>query len=323
VLRQLPEITHPNLLVGLDTGDDAAVYKLDDDVALVQTVDFFPPIVDEPFAFGEVAVANALSDVYAMGGRPLTALNIVGFPVDLPKETLGRILQGGASKAKEAGVLIVGGHTVDDKEPKYGQAVTGVVKPGAQVTNAGALPGDALVLTKPIGTGIITTAGKQQAVDAGVLDEAVRVMSTLNRAASEAMVKVGVNGCVDVTGFGLVGHLTAMLSASGVAGAINLSAVPVIDGVWELLGQDIAPGGTRRNLESADKSVKWGRSVDEQARLLLCDAQTSGGLLISVSRDRLAPLLDELHIAGVETAAVIGEVFAQKTVTDGLLKVGP
>ena len=323
MLRQLPEITHPDLLVGLATGDDAAVYRLDDDLALVQTLDFFPPIVDEPFAFGEVAVANALSDVYAMGGRPLTALNIVGFPVDLPKDLLGEILRGGASKAKEAGVLIVGGHTVDDKEPKYGLAVTGVVKPGLQVTNAGALPGDTLVLTKPIGTGIITTAGKQQAVDAEVLDKAVRVMSTLNRAASEAMVKVGVNGCVDVTGFGLVGHLTSMLSTSGVAGRIKLSAVPVLDGVWELLGQGIAPGGTRRNLEHADKSVEWHRSVSEEARLLLCDAQTSGGLLISVSGDRLAPLLDELRTAGVETAAIIGEVLARETIADGLLAVVP
>ena len=189
---------------------------MDDETALVQTVDFFPPIVDDPYAFGQIAVSNALSDVYAMGGRPLTALNIVGFPVALPKSVLGEILSGGSHKAQEAGVLIVGGHTVDDEEPKYGLSVTGVVKPGSQVTNAGAKPGDRLVLTKPLGTGVITTAGKQGVVPEDVLDAAVEIMSELNRAASEAMTAVGVHACVDVTGFGLLGHLRGMTSASGV-----------------------------------------------------------------------------------------------------------
>ena len=207
MLRQLPPVSDPNLLVGVDTADDAAVYKLNDRTALVQTVDFFPPVVDDAFSFGAIAAANAFSDVYAMGGRPLLALNIVGFPVDLPKEILGRILQGGGAKAEEAGVLVIGGHTVDDAEPKYGMAVTGTIEPGKQITNAGARPGDALVITKPIGTGIITTAGKREEVSADVLDNAVAVMSTLNRAASEAMVEVGVHACVDVTGFGLIGHL--------------------------------------------------------------------------------------------------------------------
>ena len=191
---------------------------MDDETALVQTVDFFPPIVDDPYAFGQIAVSNALSDVYAMGGRPLTALNIVGFPVALPKSVLGEILSGGSHKAQEAGVLIVGGHTVDDEEPKYGLSVTGVVKPGSQVTNAGAKPGDRLVLTKPLGTGVITTAGKQGVVPEDVLDAAVEIMSELNRAASEAMTAVGVHACVDVTGFGLLGHLRGMTSASGVGG---------------------------------------------------------------------------------------------------------
>ena len=308
MLRQLPEVSHPNLLVGIDTADDAAVYKLDDEVALVQTVDFFPPIVDDPFRFGEVAVANALSDVYAMGGRPLLALNIVGFPVTLPKDILARILKGGASKAQEAGVLIVGGHTVDDAEPKYGLAVTGLVKPGAEVTNAGARAGDALVLTKPIGTGIITTAGKQQAVDGPVLDRAVDVMATLNRAASEAMLRVGVNACGDVTGFGLVGHLREIAEGSGVGARVILGQVPVLDGVWDLLDEGIAPGGTRRNLDSTDGVVAWDPSIVENEKLLLCDAQTSGGLLISVAQDSMDELLSELRSGGVETVAVVGSV---------------
>ena len=214
MLRQIPPVRDPNLLVGVDTADDAAVYRLNDETALVQTVDFFPPVVDDAFSFGAIAAANAFSDVYAMGGRPLLALNIVGFPVDLPKEILGRVLQGGATKAEEAGVLVIGGHTVDDAEPKYGMAVTGTVEPGKQITNAGARPGDALVLTKPIGTGVITTAGKREQASADVLDNAVAVMSTLNKAASEAMVEVGVHACVDVTGFGLIGHLLGMLKAS-------------------------------------------------------------------------------------------------------------
>ena len=308
MLRQLPEVSHPNLLVGIGTSDDAAVYKLDDETALVQTVDFFPPIVDDPFTFGEVAVANALSDVYAMGGRPLLALNIVGFPTTLSKDTLARILQGGASKAQEAGVLIVGGHTVDDDEPKYGLAVTGLVRPGAQVTNAGAKAGDALVLTKPIGTGIITTAGKQQAVDHPVLDRAIEVMATLNGAAAEAMLKVGVNACSDVSGFGLAGHLREMAEGSGVGARVELEQVPVLDGVWELLDQGIAPGGTRRNLDSMEDAVAWEPSIVENEKLLLCDAQTSGGLLISVAQHKRDDLLSELRSRGVETRAVIGSV---------------
>ena len=294
--------------MGLSKPDDAAVYKMSDELALVQTVDFFPPIVDDPYAYGEIAVANALSDVYAMGGTPLMALNIVGFPVDLPKDILGRVLQGGMSKAKEAGVLIVGGHTVDDAEPKYGVAVTGVVKPGRQVTVDAAKPGDVLVLTKPIGTGIITTAGKAERVDSEVLEGAVRIMSTLNRAASEAMVKVGVNACSDVTGFGLLGHLRNILEASGVAARLTLSDVPVLDGARELLDDGIAPGGTRRNLESIDPMVAWDASIDENSRLLLSDAQTSGGLLISVEPARLDSLLAELKTFGVETRSVIGAI---------------
>ena len=301
--------------MGISTGDDAAVYKMSDEMAIVSTVDFFPPIVDDPFKFGEIAATNALSDVYAMGGKPVIALNIVGFPIDLPHEILGEILSGGAAKAEEAGVLIVGGHTVDDAEPKYGMSVTGVVHPGKQVTNAGAQPGDVLVLTKPIGTGIITTAGKQERVSAETLDRAVAIMSELNRKASEAMMQVGVNACADITGFGLLGHLRLITEGSAVSARVKVDAVPVIDGVAELLELGIAPGGTHRNLESLDGVVDWHSDVSEQTRILLADAQTSGGLLIAVSPRKADALIEALGDAGVHTRAIIGEILDEDAVS--------
>ena len=305
-------MSDPNLLVGVNTGDDAAVYRLDDDTALIQTVDFFPPIVDDPYAFGQIAVANALSDVYAMGGTPLIALNVVGFPVALPKDILGRILVGGADKAQEAGTLIVGGHTVDDEEPKYGLSVTGVVAPGAEVTNAGARPGDNLVLTKPLGTGVITTAGKQGVASDDVIAEAVDVMATLNKAASHAMtadgVRSGVHGCVDVTGFGLLGHLRGMTRASGVGATVRLGAIPFIPGAKELAEQGVAPGGTHRNLDSLEADVRWNGAITDIQKLLLADAQTSGGLLIAVADSHTGALLGSLEAHGVETRAIIGSI---------------
>lgn len=308
VLKYVPLITHPNLLVGTETGDDAAVYRLNDETALVLTVDFFPPITDDPFEFGLIAAANSLSDVYAMGGRPLLALNIVGFPVGLPKEVLGEVLRGGYTKAAEAGCLIVGGHTVDDAEPKYGLSVVGIVEPGRQVTNAAAQPGDALVLTKPLGTGVITTAGKQRKAPREVLQTAVATMATLNRGAAEAMMKVGVHACTDITGFGLMGHLRSMVRGSKVSARIHLRRVPVLPGTWELLDQGVAPGGTHRNLSSVADTVRWHHDLTQREQLLLCDAQTSGGLMIAVSQDRLAALLSELQAHGVPTTAVIGEI---------------
>jgi len=308
VLRQLPKVSDPNLLVGTETGDDAAVFRLSPDLALIQTVDFFPPIVDDPYHYGAIAVANAVSDVYAMGGTPLLGMNITAFPVDLPHEILATILKGGYDKAAEAGLLIVGGHTVDDAEPKYGLAVTGLIRPGEQVTNAGARPGDVLVVTKPIGTGIITTAGKEGVVDANVLAEAIAVMETLNNGASSAMTHVGVNACTDVTGFGLMGHLKAMMAAGGVAARISWSDVPLLRGVTELAKQGIAPGGTLRNLASLGPLVTWDESVTQEMKIILSDAQTSGGLLMSVPADRLAGLLKELADHGVQVADVIGEV---------------
>ena len=308
MLRQLPPISDPDLLVGLSTSDDAAVYRLRPDLALVQTIDFFPPIVDDPFSFGEIAVANALSDVYAMGGTPLLGLNVVAFPADHPPEVLAEILRGGASKAGEAGVLIVGGHTVDDREPKYGLAVTGTITPGRQITNAGARSGDVLVLTKPIGTGVITTAGKAGAVDESVLSGAVETMRALNAGASRAMVSSGANACSDVTGFGLVGHLREVVQASGLTGRIESGSVPLLAGARELAEAGYAPGGSRRNLESVDGSTAWSDAVDPTTRQLLADAQTSGGLLIAIAPADLEELAGSLEREGVAEWAAIGEL---------------
>jgi len=308
ILSNLPVMVHPDLLVGIETGDDAAVYRLNDQMALIMTVDFFPPITDDPFEFGEIAAANSFSDVYAMGGKPLIALNIVGFPASLDRAILGEILRGGYSKAKEAGCLIAGGHTVDDPEPKYGLSVVGLVEPGRQVTNAGARPGDVLVLTKPLGTGIITTAGKQGIVDAGVMKGAVTTMATLNRAACDAMIRVGVHAATDVTGFGLMGHLKSMVRGSKVTAEIRLGQVPVLPGAWDLLDRGVAPGGTHRNLHSVADTVQWSTELSEREQLLLCDAQTSGGLLISVAGDKQDALVSELKANGVEVVAVVGAV---------------
>ena len=321
MLRQLPQTNDPDLLAG--TGDDAAVYRIDDELALVSTVDFFPPIVDDPYSFGQIAAANALSDVYAMGGRPIFALNIVGFPVGLPKDILVSVLRGGSDKAGEAGVLIVGGHTVDDDEPKYGLAVTGVVKPGEQITCKGARVGDALILTKPIGTGVITTAGKQQRVEQGVLDDAVEVMSALNAEASRVMIDVGVNACTDITGFGLLGHLRTVLEASRVAAVVHYEAVPLLRGAWDLAVQGVAPGGTGRNVESVTDVTAWPSGLDETWTVLLCDAQTSGGLLISVSPDKSEQLLTGLTDAEVGAATIVGEVVPADSLDGKLIAVRP
>ena len=294
--------------MGVETGDDGAVYRVNDDTALIFTVDFFPPITDDPFDFGAIAAANSLSDVYAMGGTPLMALNIVGFPAELSQTLLGEVLKGGYAKAAEAGCLIVGGHTVDDAEPKYGLAVVGIVRPGQQVTNAGAQPGDSLVLTKPLGTGIITTGAKQDKVAGDVLKGAVASMSALNLPASQAMTMVGVNACTDVTGFGLMGHLRTMVRGSGVGARVHSSRVPVLPGTHELLDQDVVPGGTRRNLQGVADSARWQPQVTEHDQLLLCDAQTSGGLLISVPSGKVADLMSQLASNGVASAAVIGEI---------------
>jgi selenide,water dikinase len=311
VLRRLPQPSDPNLLLGLGTDDDAAVYRLTDDLAIVQTVDVFTPVVDDPYQYGVIAAANALSDIYAKGGRPLLALNIVGFPRKLPLDILSEILRGGADKTAEAGVMIVGGHSIDDAEPKYGLAVTGFVHPDRFVTNAGARPGDALYLTKPLGLGVITTGIKQEKTPPRVVDEAIRVMAVLNRAASEAMMAVGVRAATDVTGYGLLGHLHEIVAASAVGAHVSASAVPMLDGARDLAGSGAVAGGTARNLEWLADKVRWAPEVDEVTRILLADAQTSGGLLLAVAPARADALEAALRDRGVETIARIGSISAR------------
>lgn len=300
-------VPHPDLLVGFEHGDDAAVYRLDERVALVLTVDFFAPIVDDPFTYGAIAAANSMSDIYAVGGRPITALNVAAFPRTLPFEVPSEILRGGAEKVAEAGAIIVGGHTVDDVEPKYGLSVVGIVEPGKQVQNSTAQAGDVLILTKPLGTGVVTTALKNGKAVSEVLDTAVESMLRLNRDAAASMVSAGAHAATDVTGFGIVGHLMTMMRASGTSGRLRRSALPVLPGVVELLTDGIAPGGTHRNLESCAESVSWADDVDEIDRLLMCDPQTSGGLLISVREDAVDELLAALHRKGV-VGTVVGDV---------------
>jgi len=310
-LRHLPKIEDPNVLVGTNTADDAAVYRISDDLAIVQTVDYFTPVVDDPYTFGMITAANSLSDIYAMGAKPLFALNIVGFPAKkLPLETLAEILKGGAAKAVEAGVSVIGGHTIDDNEPKYGMSVTAVIDPKKVITNAGARAGDVLVLTKPLGIGIITTAIKKGLVREDTIDKAVEVMSTLNKAAAEVMIDIGVNACTDITGFGFLGHLHEMLKGSGAGARISLQNVPVLPEAWELIAQGIAPGGTYRNLEYLRDDVMWDTGISQEGKLVLADAQTSGGLLMAVPAEKARQLVDALTRAKVPVVAVVGEVIA-------------
>jgi len=302
----------PDLLVGMDTSDDAAVYRLRDDLALVVTTDFFTPIVDDPYDWGRIAATNALSDVYAMGGAPLLALNLVAWPRDgLPFELLARVLDGGADVVRTAGALVGGGHSIDDAEPKFGLAVVGTVHPDDVLANVGARPGDALVLTKPIGLGMISTAVKRDEAEPELVAEAIRVMTTLNESARDAALELGhaVHAATDVTGFGLLGHLREMLTASGVAGRVDAAAVPVIDGVRELAAADMVAGGTRRNHTFVSDVVDWG-ALSEPEQLLLADAQTSGGLLIAVAAERAGALVNALERRNTLAAAVVGHTAA-------------
>lgn len=289
------------VLVDASTGDDTGVFQLDDERALVATADFFTPIVDDPYDYGRIAAANALSDVYAMGARPLFALNLVAFPRKLLDQgLLGDILRGGAEMARAAGIAIVGGHSIDDAEPKYGLSVVGEVHPARIIRNIGARVGDVLVLTKPIGTGIIATAIKNERAPAESVAAAVASMTTLNRAASETMLRVGVHAATDVTGFGLLGHLHEMLRGSGVGAQIRASAVPLLPGAKELVQAGNVPGGTRRNHADAAAVTTWSPAIPEWQQLLLCDAQTSGGLLIACDR----------NVADEFAGSVIGEITA-------------
>jgi selenide, water dikinase len=302
-----PGAQPPDVVVASDTKDDAAVYRLPDGSGLVQTVDFFTPIVDDPFDWGRVAASNAISDVYAMGGRPILALNLVAWPVDdLPLDHLARVLDGGAKVAAEAGVAVVGGHSIHDPEPKYGMAVTGLVVLDRLVRNSTARPAGTLFLTKPLGVGMITTGIKRGEATAEQARAAVEVMATLNAAASEAMVEAGADAATDVTGFGLLGHLHEMLVASGAAAAVDADAVGILDGALALAQRGVIAGGTRRNREFVDPAVDWG-DLSEAERFVLADAQTSGGLLIATrDPDGLADALDRRGVAH----AVIGTVVA-------------
>ncbi len=298
--------------MGAATSDDAAVYRLSDDSALVATLDFITPVVEDPEAFGAVAAANAISDVYAMGGRPIFALNVVNFPREaLPLHYLEAILRGGAAKATEAGIPILGGHSVDDPELKYGMVVLGLIHPDRIVKNVGAQVGDTLVLTKPLGIGIITTAIKAQQADAAVVARALTVMTTLNRAASEAMLAVGAHAATDITGFGLLGHLSEMVRGSGVGARLLARQVPLIDGARALAERGLIPGGSRRNLASVQEHLRFAASLSEIDHLVLADAQTSGGLLIAVPPDQTDALVDRLRAAGSLAAAVVGEITAE------------
>jgi selenide, water dikinase len=309
VLNGLPFLDDPRVLVGAPAGDDAGVYKLDDDVALVQTVDVFTPSVDDPYVFGQIAAANSLSDVYAMGGRPITALSIVGFPIRaVPDDAMHLILRGGIDKMSEAGVAVVGGHSINDKELKAGFAVTGLVHPDKIVTNAGARPGDRLILTKPLGTGIMAFAAQIGRAPAGGPEAAAQSMAMLNSTASKLMIEFGAHACTDVTGFGLMGHLAAMVAASKVDVEIIWDDLPLLPGILQCLADGIASGAVERNRESSGHCLTADENV-QSAMLDLCfDPQTSGGLLIAVGQDAANDLLERLHAAGIPKAVIIGKV---------------
>lgn len=304
VLKNLPVPTDANVLVGTDTSDDATVYKINDSQALVQTLDFFTPIVDEPYHFGAIAATNALSDVYAMGARPLFALNIVGFPDKrLPMSVLQEILQGAQDKAAEAGISILGGHTVEDTEPKYGMVVSGIIHPDKVIKNVGAKAGDVLILTKPIGTGILSTATKRGLTNEATRQLTIKLMSTLNREAAESAVKYGVSACTDVTGFGLMGHLREMILSTNVGVEIQKSDVPVLEQARKFASAGIIPGGTKNNLDYVSEEMLW-NNTSETEKLILCDAQTSGGLLVAVDEAQADAMMKELKDKSIEVARI-------------------
>jgi selenide,water dikinase len=309
VLRQLERPSHPDLLVGVETFDDAGVFRISDELALVQTVDFFPPLVDDPYQFGRIAAANSLSDIYAMGGEPLTALNIVGFPdKELPGDVLVAILRGGADVVREAGAVIVGGHSVRDAEVKYGLAVTGRVHPQRILTNAAARPGDRLVLTKPLGSGVLTSAAKAGKLAVEELSEAIHVMTTLNRAARDAALAVGVNACTDVTGFGLVGHAFEMAEGSDTTVVIEAARVPLMKRTLEFARQGVLTRAHKTTQTYLGAKLSIDAAVEPALAGVLMDAQTSGGLLLSVAEERCDRLTAELGARGALCSAVVGRV---------------
>ncbi len=303
--------TDPNVIVGLERADDAGVYKISEDLALIQTVDFFTPIVDDPYMFGQIAAANALSDIYAMGGDPKTAMNLVAFPLkQMDLSILRRILAGGLDKMKEAGVALVGGHSIEDSELKYGLSVTGFVHPKKVVTKGGLKPGDRLVLTKPLGTGVINTAIKAGMAATDVIQKVTRLMATLNRDAATVMACFPVRACTDVTGFGLLGHMAEMVVGTGHAIVLRVADIPFLPGAVEYAGFGLLPAGAFKNQEYRASLVECLPGVDPLVLDLLFDPQTSGGLLIGVAEESAVPLLEELVAKGVTESKIIGEVVA-------------
>jgi selenide,water dikinase len=310
VLGGLPHASDPNVLVGNETADDAGVYRVSDDLALVQTVDYFTPVVDDPYDFGAVAAANALSDIYAMGAEPFMALNIVGFPVgDLPLGVLQDILRGGADICVQAGVSVVGGHSIDDPEPKFGLAVTGRVHPDRILRNNTARPGDVLVLTKPLGVGILTTAIKRGLLEDAEIRQVVALMTVLNRGASEAALEVGVSAATDITGYGLLGHLLEMARGSGLRAVVARDAVPLLsERVLTLAAEGAVPGGSRKNLKYVSEVSVFDPGLSPEEQIVLADAQTSGGLLLAVDPGRAQDLIRALKARGTPAAAAVGRL---------------
>ena len=307
ILKDLPKVSHPDLLVGLGTADDAGVFRIAPDMALIQTVDFFTPIVDDPFAYGQIAAANSLSDVYAMGGRPITALNICGFPSDdVPPEMIAEILKGAYEKVAESGAVLVGGHSVEDVEPKFGLSVTGLIHPDQVKTNAGAKVGDWLVLTKPLGTGLMSDAYQNDELSEEELLPAIEMMSQLNKVASEQMVALDAHGCTDITGFGLMGHGLEMAIASGVGFVIRSADVPLFEAAYKI-AETREGGGLRRNRAARGSKVHFADDVSEPIRRLFFDPQTSGGLLIALAKEQANVLIEALQALGIDARA-IGEV---------------
>jgi selenide,water dikinase len=299
----------PNLIVGLHSLDDAGVYKLTEELAIIQTIDFFTPIVDDPYTFGQVAATNALSDIYAMGGKPITAMNIVCFPSKtMDVSILQEILRGGLDKLKQADVLLVGGHSVDDPEIKFGLSVSGVVHPLKVARNTGAMAGDVLVLTKPLGTGIINTAAKANQASEGIVEKAIEQMATLNKTASEIMQRIGIHACTDVTGFGLLGHASEMIQNGDIGLELYYSTIPTISGTVEFAQNGFIPGGTSRNREYRANTIEFAEDVPEWASDILFDPQTSGGLLMAISDEKAGTYLEELKKANLRQAAIIGKV---------------
>jgi selenide,water dikinase len=313
ILKYLPLPKDPNILVDIDTQDDAGVYKINDELALVLTTDFFPPVCSDPYEFGQIAAANSISDVYAMGGDPVLALNIMMFPAArLPMEVYAEILKGGFDKATEAGVRIIGGHTIDDFPPKYGLAVVGYVHPKKVITNAGAKPGDYLILTKPIGTGIILAGHRLGMASDDNITEVKNLMKQLNNLGAEVMKKYNIKGATDITGFGLAGHALKMAKASSVSLNISMKKISLIGSTYRLTDDGCIPGASFRNLEYAEKYITFATDLDYNLKMIAFDAQTSGGLLFCAPDDKVEQILSDLQDSGIRESRVIGQVTEQK-----------